>query len=57
MTEACLWTEDEDGNWETDCGEMYVFNEGNPKENGMNFCGYCGRPLEQKIWEEREFPE
>lgn len=46
--ETCTWTEDEDGNWYTDCDHVFCFNTGGPKENGMVFCGYCGRDLEER---------
>jgi len=34
--------------WETDCGEIFVLNEGTPEDNDMKFCSFCGKPLE---WE------
>ena len=43
----CVWTEDEDGNYETDCGQMFCFIEGGPTDNGMKFCCYCGKPLKE----------
>lgn len=42
---VCTWTEDADGNWDTECGETFVFSEGGPGENGQRFCGYCGKFL------------
>ncbi len=44
----CVWKEDEDGVWHTDCGNAFVFNDSGPKENHMAFCGYCGRKLKAK---------
>lgn len=44
-TTTCAWQEDEDGNWETDCGGMHTFIEGGPHENRHAFCPYCGRML------------
>ena len=41
----CVWREDEDGNWETDCGGMHTFIEGCPYQNRHAFCPYCGRAL------------
>ena len=42
----CEWTEDDDGDWTTDCGQMFAFlTEHGPAENGMKFCCYCGKPL------------
>lgn len=38
----CRWAEDDDGNWDTDCGNKYVLIEGGPTENAMLFCCYCG---------------
>ena len=48
--ERCVWTED---TWygevfDTDCGEKWVFETDGPKQNGMKFCCYCGKPLKEK---------
>lgn len=53
----CVWTEDEEGCWGTDCGEYYVINDGTPEQNGMNYCCYCGKRLQQKPYEELRFEE
>ena len=50
----CTWTEDEDGNWFTDCDEAFCINNGTPVENGMKFCCYCGKKLREKIWKEEK---
>ena len=42
---CCGWAHDEDGMWQTDCGGMFVIDSGNPEENDMRFCCYCGRPM------------
>lgn len=43
---ACAWKRDDDGNWQTGCGGMFVLlDEGTPAENSMAFCCYCGKPL------------
>ena len=44
---VCRWTQDDDGVWQTTCGNAHVFCDGNPKENKYAFCPYCGRTLEQ----------
>jgi hypothetical protein len=49
---TCTWTEDSDGNWETDCGETFILNDGTPKENHMKFCCYCGKPLKEERFKE-----
>lgn len=45
MSEGCNWTEDWEGNWNTECGEMFVFIDGGPEENRIRFCCYCGKPI------------
>lgn len=50
----CLWSEDEDGIWDTDCGNAHTFFSGGPVENSYKFCPYCGKPLEEKKYEEVE---
>lgn len=45
MTPTCTWTEDDDGYYETSCGEMHVFITGTPSENHYKFCPYCGLEL------------
>jgi len=46
---SCRWAEDDDGVWQTDCGNAFVFTDSGPKENGMFFCCYCGRRLQSKV--------
>lgn len=41
----CIWTEDADGNWNTDCDNTFILNDGTPIENNMLFCCYCGGGL------------
>ena len=46
---TCEWTHNEDdGVWETVCGQLWRFDDGGPKENDMNFCHCCGKPLHIK---------
>ncbi len=42
----CCWKWDE-GFWVSDCGEAFEFNDGNPSDNGFQFCPYCGKLLEE----------
>jgi hypothetical protein len=44
-TQDCTWTEDDEGNWDTQCGEKWCFIEGTPTENHCRFCAYCGGRL------------
>jgi hypothetical protein len=52
--ESCIWTENEDGYWDTDCGETFVVIDATPEANRMLYCCYCGKPLVQKTFEENE---
>ncbi len=50
----CTWTEDEEGNWDTACGEMHTFAWDGPIENKHRFCPYCGKPLLEKARQEED---
>lgn len=42
----CRWTHDDDnGIWNTACGEAHLFEDGGPAENEHRFCPYCGGEL------------
>lgn len=44
----CQWELDENmGAWETSCGNAFTLETGDPKENGLKHCCYCGAELEQ----------
>jgi len=45
---TCTWTQNEDGVYETNCGNLFAFNDGTPSENGFEFCPYCGRELREQ---------
>jgi hypothetical protein len=45
----CDWTLDNEGNWDTECGDKHILLEGGPRENQMRFCCYCGSPLRERI--------
>ena len=45
----CTWIENEDGVYETNCGNLFAFNDGTPSENGFAFCPYCGRELKEGV--------
>lgn len=42
----CTWEPDEDA-FQTTCGNAFVLNDGNPIENGILFCPYCGGHLKR----------
>ena len=60
MTVHCNWVQDGEGEqgWDTGCGNRFMLNEGNPSENKMKFCCYCGNHLIELPWaEEGDSPE
>lgn len=40
----CIWTEDEDGNYETSCNNTYTFEE------DFNYCPYCSNSIITKAY-------
>jgi len=59
MTESkknfCTWTSDAfEDCWETDCEKSFYIEDGTPKDNNMNFCCFCGKPLKTLIREVEE---
>jgi len=54
---SCTWSQDSDPDsdtWVSDCGAMFIFNDGSPKDNDFKFCYRCGKPLEEdkRSWDE-----
>ena len=48
MSEYCNWHQDGDEDsdaWATECGSMFHLEDGDPFDNLMQFCCYCGKPL------------
>jgi len=46
---TCTWTYDDLYDfWETSCGESFIITEGDPTENKMLFCPFCGRSIKEK---------
>ena len=41
------WTFDDEA-WATGCGNLFVLNDGAPKQNGMGFCPYCGEAIREE---------
>ena len=50
----CYWVQDSDGLYNTDCGNVFEFNEGTLRENRARFCTFCGRPIEDMPYEDVE---
>ena len=56
----CNWAQDDEGSevWHPSCGRgMFSLTEGGPKDNGMKFCCYCGKPLVESPWTEPADPD
>ena len=51
---VCLWTEQEEGQWETTCDNTFEFFAEGPTENGFTSCPYCGGILIPEICKARE---
>ena len=43
--ERCVWTKDEDGDWDTECGRCYDHDEVNMP---AGYCNGCGKRIEVK---------
>lgn len=50
---ACVWAEDQEGNWDTKCGDKHYLTAGTPFENGMHWCCYCGGSLLEELYGEQ----
>ena len=48
--ECCVWQADDEGTYETSCGQAFVFTCDGPRENGARFCMYCGKRLEARVY-------
>lgn len=51
---TCVWRMDSWGAYETECGHLFIFNEGTPEQNGAKFCQYCGGKLIDKTDEQMD---
>lgn len=51
MDETCEWKQDDDGIWDTECGNRFEVMEGTQHENQMNYCPYCGKSLREVKYE------
>jgi hypothetical protein len=54
MNTYCEWHEDLEGNWETDCGNKFVFVDRGPIDNGMRYCPFCGHRLQEVKYVEED---
>ena len=54
LERPCTWQEDEDGVYDTDCGNRFIVSEGTPAENSMEFCPYCAHRIKDAPVDEEE---
>jgi hypothetical protein len=52
LMKVCKWFEDSEGNYESECENMFVFSSGTPKDNHFLYCPYCGNELVQELYQE-----
>lgn len=47
---TCIWKRhlEDTEIWETACGDMHEFTDGDPSDNNYRFCPYCGKEL--RMW-------
>jgi hypothetical protein len=48
---TCIWSrwEVDSDVFSTSCENDFRLDEGTPLENGMKFCCFCGRPVEEYL--------
>ena len=45
---TCAWRANLDAIYETECGNLHIVNDGTLEENGMKYCCYCGKEIEDE---------
>lgn len=47
----CEWhlINDDTDAWKSSCGDAWIFEDGTPEDNHMNYCPFCGRHLKQRV--------
>lgn len=48
----CSYADLDSNNWQTDCGNNFCLFDGGPKDNQMEYCCYCGKPLIEKPYKD-----
>ena len=42
---SCVWWEEEEQHWHTECDNDFYIVDGSPHGNDMQFCPFCGKLL------------
>ena len=53
-TGGCVWSQDENGVWETACENAHEFSAEGVAENGYKYCPFCGKTIAAKKYGEGE---
>ena len=48
LEKECTWKLNYETTHETSCGNIFVFTDDGPEENGFTHCPYCGGKLKTK---------
>ena len=48
QVKTCAWRANLDAIYETECGNLHIVNDGTLEENGMKYCCYCGKEIEDE---------
>ena len=48
QVKTCAWRDNLDAIYETECGNLHIVNDGTLEENGMKYCCYCGKEIEDE---------
>ena len=49
LPNPCVWKQDDEGGYATNCGKHYYFIEGNVAENNAKFCPFCGGSIAEEV--------
>lgn len=52
---TCDWEQDQDGYWQSGCGQEFEFlTVSGPADNAFAYCPFCGKPLTEQPFVEEE---
>ena len=52
IKKICVWSQDSECSdiWLSSCKNAFTLIEGTPKENKVQFCMFCGRPVQEVVF-------
>lgn len=53
LKRSCKWTERDYGDWMTECGQEFVWEDDTPAATGVKFCSSCGHAAIFEYYVER----